>query len=206
MDEIVSQINSPDWQENDAGLNKLISFLPLISQDEALALVKLILDSLSTHLKSLRTTLILSSCSAVKAISNSLLSLLDPYSDRIFTVLLKVASQPKKIACNAALDSLSTLIHNSSFHSRNLAIFVNSIDEKNTATRLVSITCIKTFLSLVNRDNKHLYIPTGIELIEKSLRKGIVDADSFVRDSSRLVYQMYKDIWSDKAELFPCLI
>ncbi|KAI9141557.1 hypothetical protein BKA69DRAFT_380821 [Paraphysoderma sedebokerense] len=80
------------------------------------------------------------------------------------------------------------------------------MNDKNVQVRVYSASFItEVLIQVIERGDRYksLFEKTGgLDLLEKSIRKGLVDASPIVRDKSRDLYSLLEEIWKSKAERF----
>lgn len=167
------------------------------------------------QMHSLRTAIVVTTCSTIVDLATHTgkrLGLDTIMSESLLSNLIKVASQTKKICCSAAQSALAAVLKYTSYHPvRVLHTLFASLGEKNLNTRVCAITCIQIIAEIgsgmfrvtslnggSSTEFRDGLDPNGMDVLEKSLKKGLVDASAAVRDISRETFLLYEMMWPEK--------
>ena len=153
------------------------------------------------QLLSLRTTLAAAACHLVTELALSLNQNLDSLFDTLFNNLIKLSSLTKKSIAQLSQSSVAMLIRHCSFHGKTLTILTSNLDAKNVQMRIYAIEHIKLLIETHAQSHKTTIENSGgIEVLDKSLRKSLADANAAVRDTARAVFWLLSDIWPNVAK------
>ncbi|KAF7301458.1 hypothetical protein MIND_00711100 [Mycena indigotica] len=154
-------------------------------------------------LVSLRTTVAVSTCSLYVELVAALGSALDPFSDLLFTNLLKMAGYTKKLTAQHSQAAVTSLIEQTSTPPRILLPLIwTCIQDKTVQTRSYAIIHLKQYLELHGQRSKHgIESSGGLDILEKSLKKTLGDANPGVKESARLCFWVFDGIWRDRGLL-----
>ncbi|ODV93985.1 hypothetical protein PACTADRAFT_51723 [Pachysolen tannophilus NRRL Y-2460] len=163
--------------------------------------LRVICDSISKAISSLRTTLSAHGCQLVKEISIFVGDHLDHVTIEVFaTTLLKLSGSTKKIAAQNAMVSFSTLIANLSYHPRIVNQVYQASQDKNIQPRLYATTWIDILILKHKESLETINNGLGLELFEKAITKCLSDQNAAVRESMRNTYWLFFEFWPIIAE------
>ncbi|KAJ6539138.1 clasp N terminal-domain-containing protein [Mycena capillaripes] len=151
-------------------------------------------------LVSLRTTVAINTCSLYTEMATALGTALDPYCDTLFTNLLRMAGFTKKLTAQQSQAAVSTIIENTSTPPRILLpLLWTTLQEKTVQARAFVVAHLKQYLEVHGQRSKHaIETSGGLEIIEKSLKKALADANPAVRDNARICFWVFEAIWRDR--------
>ncbi|KAH7887935.1 clasp N terminal-domain-containing protein [Phlebopus sp. FC_14] len=157
-------------------------------------------SSLKT-LASLRTTVSANTCSLYAELATALGTGIDPFCDMLFSNLLRMAGFTKKIIAQQSQQSLSMIIQHASAHPRMLLPSLwSTLQEKTVQSRTFVVSHIKQYLEVHGQRSKsHIESVGGLEILERSLKKALVDANPAVRENARNVFWVFDGVWHDSA-------
>lgn len=162
-----------------------------------IAAVKGLLDGIVKSATSLRTSLSLQGCALIEEATKAAGHGLDQSFDILYPPLEKHCCT-KPSTAQAASNAVLGLITNITLHSRVLESVCASMESKNKSLRGCAIGWID---SLITTHAGKTALESGVELIERTIRKALSDADSHVRERSRSTFWTYSTTWKTKGEL-----
>ncbi|KAJ7179334.1 clasp N terminal-domain-containing protein [Mycena filopes] len=150
-------------------------------------------------LASLRTTVATNTCTLYTEMAVALGPALDPFCDTLFTNLLRMAGFTKKLTHQQSQASLSALIEHTSTPPRILLpLLWQTLQEKTVQARAYVVAHLKQYLEVHGQRSKHaIETSGGVEIMEKSLKKALADANPAVRDTARICFWVFEGIWQD---------
>lgn len=115
--------------------------------------------------------------------------------------LLPMASLTKQIVAKQSQQALDTIISHLSPQSKLvLSRFWESMQEKNISSRQYAIAHIRFFVETLAQHSKHGIEASGsLDLLEKSIKKGLADSNPAVRETARKAFWAFHVIWEDLA-------
>lgn len=151
-------------------------------------------------LASLRTTVSANTCLLYSELAVALGPLLDPFCDLLLTHLLKMAGFTKKITAQQSQASVTAIISHTTSQPRILLpLLWNTIQEKTVQARAFVIAHIKQYLEHHGTRSKHaIEASSGLEFLEKSLKKALSDPNPAVRETARVLFWIFEAIWRDR--------
>ncbi|KAF7313627.1 hypothetical protein HMN09_00519100 [Mycena chlorophos] len=151
-------------------------------------------------LASLRTTVATSTCSLYMELAIALGTALDPFCEPLFTNLLKMAGFTKKLTAQQSQAALTVLVEQTSSPPRILLpLLWTCFQDKTVQTRSYAIVHLKQYLEVHGHRSKHAIESSGgLDIIEKSLKKSLGDANPAVKVSARTCFWVFDGIWRDR--------
>ncbi|KAH6571578.1 hypothetical protein BASA60_007102 [Batrachochytrium salamandrivorans] len=171
-----------NWEARELSLQRLRGLLRggAPSLPTFLPSLKLFSEPIFRTLHSLRTALVITCCTVVSELAMTITVDLDPFVDLFLTHLIQIAASTKKLVMSASVNAIS----------------------KSQNIRQISADCLRLIIERgVTAGNSHqAFERTGcLDTIEKTLKKGLQDANDRVRESSRDVHYFYAVGWPDRA-------
>jgi CLIP-associating protein 1/2 len=125
---------------------------------------------------------------------------LDPFCETLLTNLLKMAGFTKKIAAQQSQASVTAIITYCSAQPRiTLPLLWTTLQEKTVQARAFVVAHIKNYLEVHGVRSKHgIESAGGLEILEKSVKKSLADANPAVRESARVCFWVFNSIWRDR--------
>ncbi|KAH9482989.1 Protein STU1 [Psilocybe cubensis] len=153
-------------------------------------------------LASLRTTVALNTCSLYSELAIALGPLLDPHCEVLLTNLLKMAGFTKKITAQQSQVTVGTIITYTSPQPRLvIPLLWNSLQEKTLQSRAFVVGHLKHYLETHGTRSKAAIDANNLtETLEKSLKKALADPSPAVRETARLLYWVFHEIWPERAQ------
>ena len=83
-----------------------------------------------------------------------------------------------------------------------LPLLWNSLQEKTVQARAFVASHFKTYLEVHGRRSKiSIESSAGLDVLEKFLKKALEDANPAVRESARVCFWMFEEIWQDRGAI-----
>lgn len=165
------------------------------------AAIKSILDGIFKVVNSLRTTMGTNGCLLIQDLARKCGPRIDSMMEIILQNLIKLCAGMKKITAENGNLTVDTVIGNVSYTHRILQHVYAASQDKNVQLRLFSAGW---YITLINKQAGHkssIEHGGGTELIERSLKKGLGDANPGVREAMRKTFWTYHSVWPQKAKL-----
>jgi CLIP-associating protein 1/2 len=158
------------------------------------------LDGIMKVANSLRTTVSSNGCLAVQELARTLGSAMDPMFEQLIQNFTKMGAATKQIAANNGNTTVEILISHLSYSSRMMQHMWFAFQEKNVQTRSFASGWLRTLIVKHGHQKSHIEHSGGLELAEKSIKKGLADANPKVREGTRGTYWAFAQVWPDHAE------
>ncbi|KAK4227891.1 protein STU1 [Podospora fimiseda] len=159
-----------------------------------------LLDGMIKGVVSLRTSLSKESCSLVQDIARAYGPAMDPMVEILMQTFIKLCAATKKIASQQANTTVDTIIAKVSYTPRIMQHIWLAVQDKNVNPRLYSSGWLQTLLVKEAHHKNHVEHTGGLDLIEKSIKKGLGDANPTVREKMRATYWKFSTIWPARAD------
>lgn len=161
---------------------------------------KSLLDGFFKVVNSLRTTLCTNGCLLIQDMARVCGPKIDSMVEIMMQNLMKLCSALKKISAQSGNLTVDAVIGNVTFNIRLLQHVHWASQDKNVQVRLFAAGWLRT---LINRQSHHKSTVEhggGLDLIEKSITKGLGDANPGVREATRGTFWTFFTVWPDRAE------
>src|SRR5579859_4238319 len=152
-------------------------------------------------MQSLRTQLCLKSCELVKDLAIVTGPAIDPYADYFLTTFIKLCAGTKKLVLQATQIIVSIIIANSSYNHKLTSQIWSAMQDKNQNPRVSASAWLKVLLDTHGESKNQIEHGQGIENIEKTIKKGLVDPSPEVRNPMRECYWTFWRLWPERAEV-----
>ncbi|RDB23289.1 Protein STU1 [Hypsizygus marmoreus] len=151
-------------------------------------------------LASLRTTVSANTASLYSELASALGPAIDPFCDTLLTNLLKMAGFTKKIAAQQSQASVTSIITHTSAQPRTvLPLLWNALQEKTVQARAFVVRHLKHYIEVHgHRSRNAIEGSGGLETLEKSLKKALSDANPAVKESARILFWTFEEVWQDR--------
>ncbi|KNZ74412.1 Protein STU1 [Termitomyces sp. J132] len=151
-------------------------------------------------LVSLRTTVSANTSLLYSELAAALGSSIDPFCEILLTNLLKMAGLTKKITAQQSQASVTAIIAYTSAQPRVvLPLLWNTLQEKTVQARTFVVGHVKQYVGVHGHRSKHVIeSANGLELLEKSLKKALNDANPAVRENARVLFWVFEDVWPEQ--------
>ncbi|KAJ5806583.1 Protein stu1 [Penicillium pulvis] len=160
---------------------------------------KTLLDGFFKVVHSLRTTLCTNGCLLIQDIARTCGPRIDPMVEIIMQNLIKLCSALKKIAAQNGNATVDAVIGSVTFNIRILQHIHWASQEKNVGLRLFAAGWLRTLISRQAHHKSTVEHGGGLDLIEKSIKKGLADANPGVREATRGTFWTFFGVWPDRA-------
>lgn len=195
-----------NWMLREQSINKLRRLIAgnAVSDyhDPFLAGLRSLLDGIIKAITSLRTSLSKEGCALVQDIAISYGSGMDPMVELLMQTFVKVSAATKKIASQQANVCIDTIIGRVTYTNRIMYHVAGACTDKNVQPRLYATEWLKTLLKKEAHHKSHIEQHGGLDLIEKSIKKGLGDANPGVREKMRSTFWTFYGIWPARAEAY----
>lgn len=161
--------------------------------------IKTLLDGIFKVVNSLRTTLCTAGCLLIQDIARTCGPKVDSMVEIMLQNLIKLCCGMKKISAQSGSTTLDTVISNVTFTSRILQHVTSAAQDRNTQLRLYAAGWIKTIVSRQARFRSTMEHAGGLDNLDKSIRKGLGDANPGVRETMRKTFWTFSQVWPGKA-------
>lgn len=168
--------------------------------DAFLICVKGLLDGILKAVNSLRTSLSKEGCSVVQEVARTAGPGLDPMVEILLQNLIKLCGGTKKISSQQGNVTVDIIISKVSYNLRILQHIWLACQDKNVQPRTYATGWLKTLLKKESHHKSHIEHTGGLELIEKSIKKGLADANPGVRENMRSTFWAFAQMWPAKSE------
>ncbi|KAJ5832108.1 hypothetical protein N7474_000419 [Penicillium riverlandense] len=165
-----------------------------------MAALKALLEGILKVVNSLRTTMCTAGCLLIQDVARCCGPKLDPMVEIIMQNLMKVCAALKKISAQNGNVTVDAVISNVTFTNRLLQHVHWASVDKNLQLRLFAAGWLRTLISRQSRQKSTVEHGGGLELVEKSIKKGLGDANPSVREAMRSTFWIFHDVWPDKAD------
>ncbi|CAE6430854.1 unnamed protein product [Rhizoctonia solani] len=160
-----------------------------------------VLDGILKAAASLRTTLSSHACVLLLEMAEAFQHAMDPFVDRVLTVLVKMSGFTKKIIAQQSQASVTAVITNTSAQPRIiLTLLWSYVQEKNVQSRSYSIEHLTTYLKVHAAKSKHsIENAGGVDIITKCLQRTLNDPNPGVRPLARTCFWAFEPVWPANA-------
>lgn len=164
--------------------------------------IKSLLDGIIKVATSLRTTMSTNGCQLVQELAKTLGPSIDPWIEVLLQTFIKMCAATKNIAAQNGNTTVEAIISNASYSKRLLEHVLFASQDKNVQPRSFSSSWVKALI----RKHKSQIEHSGLETVEKILKKGLTDANPKVREAYRSTYWTFALVWPQKAEAYVHII
>ncbi|KAL1854378.1 suppressor of tub2 mutation [Diaporthe australafricana] len=193
-----------NWMLREQSINKLRRLMAgnAVSDyhDQFLAGMRTLLDGIIKAVTSLRTSLSKEGCALVQDIAINYGPGMDPMVELLMQTFVKLSAATKKIASQQANVCIDTMIGRVTYTNRIMQHVAWACADKNVQPRLYATEWLKTLLKKEAQHKSHVEHTGGLDLIEKSIKKGLTDANPGVREKMRATFWTFHGIWPTRAE------
>jgi CLIP-associating protein 1/2 len=198
--------NEGNWLARDKGIQKLRRLLkgnaPTDFHVAFVAGIKAMMDNITKVTNTLRTTMSTNACQLVQELYKTLGSAMDPMTELAIQNFAKMSAATKQIAGKNANTSMEIILSHCTYNHRVLYHVCVTFQEKNVQTRCSAPSWLKVLMKRNASHRSHMEHGGGLEMIEKSLKKGLEDANPKVRENTRSAFWMYYQIWPEHGDKF----
>lgn len=165
---------------------------PLVFQ----ACIKHALDGILKGANSLRTTLSTHACLLISELATAMKSNLDPMLEILLSSVIKLCSATKKITSSNANTVVESIFANCTYQVRTLHHVWAAVQDKNVQPREYASGWLIVILKTHSGQKGHIDASGGLDLLDKSIRRGLADANPAVRERMRSAYWIFNKMWS----------
>lgn len=163
--------------------------------------VKGLLDGILKTVNSLRTTVSTNGCLLVQDIAKAAGPGLDPMVEILLQSLIKLCGGTKKISAQNGNATVNAILAQVSYNVRLMQHIWTACQDKNVQPRSFATEWLKTIITIHGHHKHTLEHAGGLELIEKCIKKGLMDANPGVRTSMRPTYWAFFRLWPDRSDV-----
>lgn len=162
--------------------------------------IKTLLDGIFKVVNSLRTTLCTAGCLMMQDLAKTCGPRIDSMVEIIMQNLIKLCSGMKKISAQSGNTTVDVVIGNVTFSSRILQHITSAAQDRNAQLRLFAAGWIKTIIQRQARHKNSMEHGGGLDNLDKSIRKGLSDANPSVRETMRVTFWVFNSVWPRKGD------
>ncbi len=160
-----------------------------------------LLDGILKAVNSLRTSLSKEASAFVQDLANAFGPGIDPMVELLIQSFIKLCAATKKIASQLANATVETIISRATYTARIMQHVWSACQDKNVQPRLYAAGWVKTLINKEAHHKNHFEHSGGLDVIEKCIKKGLVDANPGVREKMRSTYWTFAEVWPTRAEV-----
>ncbi|KAJ1580284.1 hypothetical protein NDA11_003022 [Ustilago hordei] len=162
--------------------------------------LKTVQEGILKCVASLRTTLSMHAVHLAQELAIELGDDLGPCVEGFLINLTAMAGFTKKLIANATQQAAAAIMVNVSFRPLFLQLIWQGTQDKNVATRTAAAEHLCTLLTHHAPHRKHaVESHSGLDLLDKCLRKGVGDSNPGARTKSREAFWIFHRYWPDQA-------
>ncbi|KAK4972910.1 suppressor of tub2 mutation [Elasticomyces elasticus] len=162
--------------------------------------IKSALDGILKVANSLRTTMATNGSQLVQEMARTLGPALDAQVEQLLQNFIKMSGVTKPIAAQHGRTTCEAIFQNCSYHTRMMQHLWNAAQDKNASARQCVPEWLKIILKRQAGYKQHFETSGGLELAEKTIKKGLDDPKPTVKENMRGAYWTFARTWPDKAE------
>ncbi|KAI8155897.1 Protein STU1 [Colletotrichum sp. SAR 10_86] len=193
-----------NWLKREESMTKLRKLIagnvPQDYPDVFMLGLKGLLDGIIKAVNSLRTSLSKEGCSLVQDIAITFGPAMDPLVELLMQTFIKLSAATKKISSQLANTTVDTIISRVTYSSRIMQHVWMACQDKNVQPRTYATGWLKTLLNKEAHHKSHIEHGGGLDMVEKSIKRGLNDANPGVRERMRGTYWVFAQIWPARAE------
>ncbi|KAK7743200.1 suppressor of tub2 mutation [Cytospora paraplurivora] len=193
-----------NWMLREQSINRLRRLMAgnAVSDfhDPFLAGLRSLLDGIIKAVTSLRTSLSKEGCALVQEIAINYGPGMDPMVELLMQTCVKLSANTKKIASLQGNACVEAIISKVTYTNRILQHVAGACTDKNLQPRLYATVWLKTLLTKEAHHKSHIEHTGGLDLIEKSIKKGLNDPNPGVREKMRPTFWTFYGIWPARAD------
>ncbi|ROW05773.1 hypothetical protein VMCG_05269 [Cytospora schulzeri] len=193
-----------NWMLREQSINKLRRLMAgnAVSDfhDPFLAGLRSLLDGIIKAVTSLRTSLSKEGCALVQDIAVNYGPGMDPMVELLMQACVKLSGATKKIASLQGNACVDAIIGRVTYTNRIMQHVAGACSDKNVQPRLYATAWLKTLLNKEAHHKSHVEHSGGLDLIEKSIKKGLNDPNPGVREKMRGTFWTFYGIWPARAD------
>ncbi|KXL43877.1 hypothetical protein M433DRAFT_166849 [Acidomyces richmondensis BFW] len=162
--------------------------------------IKSVMDGIIKVANSLRTTMSTNGSQLVNELARTLGPALDPHVEILLQNFIKMSSQTKPIAAQNGRVTCDAIFQNCSYNKGMMQHIWHAAQEKNVQLRQCVPEWLRTILKRQAGYKQHFDSSGGLELAEKTIKKGLEDPKPNVKLEMRATYWTFARSWPDRAE------
>lgn len=159
--------------------------------------IKSLLDGIIKVSNTLRTTMSTNGCQLIQELARTLGPSMDPWVEILLQNFIKMCAATKNIAAQNGNTTVDIIFSNVSYTGRLLQHVSFASQDKNVQPRTYSANWVKT---LIRKHKSPIEHSGGLDMVEKTIKKGLADANPKVREAFRSTYWTFALVWPQKAE------
>lgn len=160
---------------------------------------KTLLDGIFKVVSSLRTTCCTNGCLLIQDIARICGPKIDGMVEIMMQNLVKLCSSLKKIAAQNGNAAVDAVLAKATFSIRILQHVHWACQDKNVQLRLFAAGWLRTLINRQAHQKSTVEHGGGLDLIEKSIKKGLGDANPGVREAMRNTFWTFYGVWPPQA-------
>jgi CLIP-associating protein 1/2 len=193
-----------NWMKREQSITKLRKLnagnAPSDFPDAFIAGCRSMLDGIIKAIISLRTSLSKEACSLVQDLANTFGPGIDPMVELLLQTFIKLAAGTKKIISQLCDTTVDTIIGRTTYNSRVMTHIWGACQDKNVQPRTYATGWLKTVIKKEAHHKSHVEHTGGLDMMEKSIKKGLNDPNPGVREKMRSTYWAFAEVWPARAE------
>jgi len=160
--------------------------------------IKSVLDGILKVANTLRTTMSTNGCQLIQELAKTLGTSIDPWVEILLQSFIKMCAATKNIAAQNGNTTVEAILQSCSYSHRLLQHVSFASQDKNVQPRTFSASWVKT---MIRKHKSAIEHSGGLESLEKTLKKGVTDANPKVREAYRSTYWTFALVWPQRAEM-----
>ncbi|KAJ5127029.1 Protein stu1 [Penicillium atrosanguineum] len=164
-----------------------------------LGATKTLLDGIFKVVSSLRTTLCSNGCLLVQDIAQVCGPKVDGMVEIMMQNLIKLCSSLKKIAAQNGNATVEAVLGNATYSIRIMQHVHWACQDKNVQVRLFAAGWLRMLIIRQAHQKSTIEHGGGLDLIEKSIKKGLGDANPGAREGFRSTFWTFYGVWPSQA-------
>lgn len=193
-----------NWRIREANVLKMRRLLkgnaPKDYQSALLAGIKNTLDGILKVVNTLRTTMATNGCQLVQELAITLGPALDPMVEILLQGFEKMSASTKHINAQNANTTVDIIFARVSYHQRLMQHIWMAAQDKNVQPRQFAAGWLKTILRRQILHKAAFEHSGGVDMAEKTIKKGLLDANPKVRETVRGTYWLFAQTWPERGE------
>jgi hypothetical protein len=169
--------------------------------DTLLWTFKQLSDGISKSISSLRTSLATNGCQLIKDAAISMGNYFDSTIEPYLSHLVRITSGAKKITGQLAAMTINAMIINTSYSHRYVNHIQLIMNDKVAQAKVYAATWIRLIMSCHAKHKSHIENSGGEGIIDRCISKALNDANPAVRESIRLAFWDFHEVWPRQAEV-----
>ena len=165
-----------------------------------LAGIKSVLDGILKVANSLRTTMSTNGAQLVQELARTLGPALDPNAEILLQNFIRMSAQTKPIAAQNGRVTVEAIFQNCSYHARMMQHIWAAAQDKNASTRQCAPEWLRIVLRRQAGYKSHFESSGGLDLAEKTIKKGMDDAKPTVKEGMRATFWTFARTWPERAD------